>query len=102
MMDDADQAIIQRLDKTYALLRLAFAPQLEEARASLVAEPVTAAILGASSDWILSKKLQESVAKATGKSERTVLRRLPELVEQGVLASRGSEQRTEYRRSGLV
>jgi hypothetical protein len=101
-MDEAAQAIIERLDKTYALLRLAFAPQLEEARASVLADPVTAAILDASGEWISSRKLQESAAKATSKSERTVLRRLPELVEHGVLLSRGSEQRTEYRRSGLV
>jgi hypothetical protein len=94
--------IIQRLDLIQATLALAFAPQLDAARAKLRADDVSAAILDLADEWIASTELQEKVAKDTGKTTRRVRDRLPELVEQRVLQARGTERRMEYRKTGLI
>jgi len=98
----ADEEILRRLDRIEATLRVAFAPQLEQARAAIVADEVNAAILAATEEWVATTALQKAVAKKTGKRERSVRDRFPALVKQGALEVRGSEKRPEYRRTGLV
>jgi hypothetical protein len=98
----ADDEILKRLDLVQATLALAFAPQLREARDAIRADDISAAILDQTDDWTASKTLQDSVAKKTSKSARSVRDRLPELVAQGVLEARGSERKMEYRKTGLI
>jgi hypothetical protein len=98
----ADEEITNRLDLILATLRLAFARQLHEARDEMRKDDVTAAILDETGNWTLSTDVQSRVAKSTGKTERRVRDRLPGLVEQGVLATRGTERKLEYRRTGLI
>jgi hypothetical protein len=98
----ADEAIIHRLDLILATLRLAFARQLRETRDEMRSDDVTAAILDVTENWTPSTDVQRRVAKGTGKTERRVRDRLPGLVEQGVIAARGSERKLEYRRTGLI
>jgi hypothetical protein len=101
-MTEAEEEIIRRLDLLVSTLRLAFADQLQAASATVRADDVSAAILDGSQEWTPSTALQESVAAITSKTARRVRDRLPELVAQGVLETRGSERKTEYRRTGLV
>jgi DNA-binding HxlR family transcriptional regulator len=101
-LNDTDKQIVGRLDLIQATLRLAFAPQLEEAREKLLADPVAAAIHGHAGEWVGSSALQKAAAETCGKSTRTVRDRLSELVAQGVLESRKVETRVEYRLTGLI
>jgi hypothetical protein len=98
----ADEEILERLDLMQATLQLAFKPQLDEARAKIRADKVAAAILDESADWIASPELQKRAATVAKTSTRTVQRRLPELVAECILAVRGPEQKSEYRRTGLI
>ena len=98
----ADEEVVQRLDLILATLRLAFAPQLREARDEMRGNPVTAAILDATEDWTASTGIQSTVAKKTGAHAATVRARLSELADQGVLAGRGTERKMEYRRTALI
>lgn len=98
----ADEEVLQRLDLILATLQLAFRPQLEQARQTVLSDAINASVLDLSKDWTVSKVLQEAVAAKTGKTTRTVRDRLPELVEQRIIDVRGSERRVEYRRTGLV
>lgn len=98
----ADDEILKRLDLIQATLALAFAPQLREARDAIRADDISAAILDLTESWTASKTVQDTVAKKTSKSARSVRDRLPELVAQGVLEARGSERKMEYRKTGLI
>jgi hypothetical protein len=98
----ADEEVLKRLDLIQATLSLAFAPQLDEARTRIRADDVSAAILDLAEDWIGTTKLQSDVAKKLSKSTRSVRNRLPELVEQRVLQTRGSGAQLEYRKTGLI
>lgn len=98
----ADEEVLRRLDLIQATLQLAFASQLGTARDAIRADDVSDAILDLASDWIGSTELQEKAAKKTSKSTRRVRERLPELVDQRVLEARGTERKTEYRKTGLV
>jgi hypothetical protein len=98
----SDDEILRRLDRIQATLRLAFAPQLQQAGAAIRADAVSAAILDIAEDWTPTTQLQERVAKKAGVKARSVRERFPGLVEQGVLEVRGTEKRPEYRRTGLV
>jgi hypothetical protein len=97
----SEEEVLHRLDLIQATLQLAFRPQIESAREAIRADDVNAAILDETADWIASKALQDKVAAKTKKTDRTVRNRLAELVEQRVLAVRGSA-RPEYRRTGLI
>lgn len=100
-MENAQNDILDRLDQILATLRLAFEPQISEARAGIRQDPVNAAILDATKDWVSTTDLQGKVAQKTGTSHRTVRNRLAELVARGILASRGGGH-PEYKGTGLV
>jgi hypothetical protein len=97
-----DDEILNRLDLIQGTLALAFASQLEQARAKLRADDVSATILDLTEDWIGTTKLQNDVAKKLSKSTRSVRNRLPELVALRVLQTRGTGAALEYRRTGLI
>jgi transcription initiation factor TFIIIB Brf1 subunit/transcription initiation factor TFIIB len=100
-VSDADE-IVRRLNLIEATLRVAFEPQITALSGRLRADDVAAAILDRTAEWVGSGGLQKAVAKATGKTTRTVQNRLPELVAHGAIETRGPEARPEYRRTGLV
>lgn len=98
----ADQEVIERLDTIIALMNLAFAEQIELARSQLMNDPVSAAILDSLATGPVSAgDLKERAAKASGQSERTVLRRVASLVAQRAIEQQGSGPRTTYRTTGL-
>lgn len=100
-MTDSDQ-IVERLDRIQATLALAFAEQLRAAGEEIRGDKISAAILDAATDWIGTTALQANVAKKLSIDTRSVRRRFAELVAKGVLATRGSEARPEFRSTGLI
>jgi repressor of nif and glnA expression len=98
----SDEEILRRLDLLQATLQLAFKPQFDGVRETLRRDPVIAAILDATDDWVGSKELQDQVSESANTSTRTVRDRLPGLVEDRVLEVRGTERRAEYRKTGLI
>jgi hypothetical protein len=98
----ADPEIIERLDRIQATLSIAFAPQIAEVRERLREDNVNAAILDAATDWIGSTELQESVSTKLGVTTRTVRDRFPALIADRILQARGSDNRPEYRVTGLI
>lgn len=100
--DVSDQEILRRLDLIQATLALGFSKEIREAADEILGDPVNAAVVKATDDWIASTELQDVVAGETSMSKRLVRDRLPELVDRRVLETRGSERRLEYRRTGLV
>jgi hypothetical protein len=97
----SDEEILRRLDLLQATFQLAFKPQFDEVRDRLRSDPVIAAILDATDEWVGTTDLQKRVSESAGVSTRTVRDRLPGLVEDRVLTSRG-EGRPEYRKTGLI
>lgn len=93
----------ERLDRIAAILALANREPVKAAGEEIRSDPLSAAILGASSaNWIGSARIRAAVAKKDKASERTVTRRLAELVNQGALYHRGAGASSEYRLTGLV
>lgn len=98
----ADPEVIERLDTIIALMNFAFSDEIERARSQFMNDPVSAAILDSLAMGPVSAgDLKEHAAKASGQSERTVLRRIASLVAQRAIAQQGSGPRTTYRTTGL-
>lgn len=102
MTSDSADELFDRLDLLQATLRLAFRSQIDEAARAVRADPASASILDLTQDWVGSTQLQEAVAEVTGLSTRRIRDRLADLCAQGFLRARGSENRKEYRSTGLV
>jgi len=99
-MSDAD--IIERLDTLISITRLAHADRIEQVRRETRADPINAAILDSADEWIAAGALRSGVAESVGQSERTVVRRISELVSSGLLTQQGAGPTTKYRASGLI
>lgn len=85
------------------LLKIGFAAQLEAVRERAgVGDEVTATILAQASSWISAGSLKRVAVKRSGQSERTVNRRLNQLLELDALKQRGKTSSTEYRSTGLL
>jgi hypothetical protein len=99
----SDPEVIQRLDTIVAILRLAHGDAIDHAKARLLADPVNAAILKATTGtrFVAAGDLKTRVAKATKQSEKTVQRRIQDLVDIGAVEVR-PEGRPAYRASGLI
>lgn len=98
-----DQELADKLDTIIGLLNLAFAEPIQRARAAVLADPVNAAIVDALGPAPMDAGvLQAAVKAATTQSERTVARRLSDLVAQGMVVRAGSGARVQYRLSGLL
>lgn len=97
-----DDEVIRRLDLVIGLLSLAFDEPITAARLRLREDSVAAAILDrAADDWVASSELRASVSRDTGAAERTVYRRVSELLAKRALIQRGSGPSTTYRSTGL-
>jgi DNA-binding HxlR family transcriptional regulator len=98
-----DAELAEKLDTIIGLINLAFAEPIQRARATVLADPVTAAIieaLGAGPPD--AGAVQAAVKAATGQSERTIVRRLSDLVAQGMVVRAGAGAKVQYRLSGLL
>jgi hypothetical protein len=92
-----------QLARIERLLAIGFAAQIEAARERAgVNDEVTVAILARASVWISAGALKRAAVKRSGQSERTVNRRLNQLVELDALERRGKTSSTEYRSTGLL
>lgn len=100
----SDDELLRRLERMEAIMRIAFGEALEREGARVRADPVDAALLGACAgeEWQPTTALQKRVAEKTAKSTRTVRDRLAALTARGVLESRLSAGKREYRASGLI
>jgi DNA-binding HxlR family transcriptional regulator len=98
-----DQELADKLDTIIGLLNLAFAEPVQRARADVLLDPVNAAVIEAlgqnSTD---AGALQAAVKATTGQSERTIVRRVSELVAQGMVVRSGTGAKVQYRLSGLM
>lgn len=94
--------VVERLDLILGTLQLAFEAPITDARNRYRSDPIVAAILDETDDWVSSGELQQRVAKATSKSTRTVRERLRELADKRVLFVRGPGNQPEYRKSGIL
>lgn len=103
MVTNSPDDIVERLDRLFILLSIAFTEPIERLRAELASDPVAAAILAAvRDDWVLSGDLQRDVCKITGVAPRTVQRAIVSLSERRLVVSRGSGKATSYRSSGVL
>lgn len=98
-----DDLVLQRLDRIIFLLGLAFRDQIDAARQEVLRDPVSAALVDtAAEDWITAGDLKRRAAAATKQSERTVSRRLSQLVAEGWIDVAGSGANVKYRSSGIA
>jgi Fic family protein len=95
--------IEEKLDRLIALVRLAYRVDIESARKAVLADPVNAAILELAADQSRAAgDLKAEVQRFTGQSDRTVTRRIADLVAQGLLVQSGAGSKVFYRSSGLI
>jgi DNA-binding transcriptional ArsR family regulator len=98
-----DQELADKLDTIIGLLNLAFAEPIQRARDAVMRDPVKAAVIDAiGSGPMDAGALQSAVRTATGQSDRTVSRRLAELLAQGMVMRSGTGPKGQYRLSGLM
>ena len=98
----ADTETARQLETVIAILKLAHRTEIEDARTSIRADKVSAAILDTTADWTPAGKLKTAVIAKTKQSKPTVERRIADLVEQGVLERRGAGSASSYRRTGVI
>jgi hypothetical protein len=98
----ADPEITRRLDSIISILQLAHSDEIQRARDRIRADDASEAILAsAATDFVAAGDLRRKAAKASGDSERTVSRRIGELVALGALEKRPTGQ-PAYRSTGLI
>jgi hypothetical protein len=93
--------IERHLGTLVALMRIAYAGEIDRAQREVLADPVAAGLLKFSEDWVSAGELQSRVARATGISRATIKRRAAELASRGALERRGAGPRVSYRATGL-
>lgn len=99
MMPDSTD---ERLDRLIGLFEMAYREPIAAARAAVRSDRVVAAILDAAEDWVQVGVLKASVAKAEGVSEKTVQRRIADLLEQRLLKADGAAGTRRVKVTGLV
>lgn len=100
---DVEDALLQRLDRISFLLSLAFKDQIAAARREVLSDPVAVALLEtAADDWVSAGDLKRAAASGAKQSERTVSRRLTQLVADGWMESTGSGPSVKYRSRGMA
>jgi hypothetical protein len=98
----ADPEITKRLDSIISILQLAYDDEIQRARSRIRTDDASRDILdAAANDYVAAGELKRKVAKSSGDSERTVSRRIGELVALGALEKRPSGQ-AAYRATGLI
>ena len=94
---------MRRLDRIIAILQLAHRDEIEKARATVLGDPVNAAILEVvASGWVSAGDVKAGVVTATKQASRTVERRLARLVTTGVLEQDGTGPKVRYRSAGVL
>ena len=96
------QEIVDRLDQLIGLYQLANAELISQARERLRADPVVAALLDESEDWTPTGALKAKVAASKNVSEKTVQRRISELVDQKILLASGAGSTRTVKSGGLI
>jgi len=97
-----EDPIVRRLDTIIAILKLSSAETLTEVRNKTRADDVSAEILDlAEEDFVTAGDLKREVSTKTGQSERTVNRRLGELLAMGLLEKRPFGT-SAYKSTGLI
>ncbi len=96
-----DAATISRqLETIISLLKVTNRDALAAVREQL--DEVAKALIDATSEPVLVGKLKKDVAKATDQSEKTVQRRIADLVAMGALSKTGDNKTATYRSTGLL
>lgn len=102
-MQNNDDLIVERLDMLLGVVRLAFDEPIRAAASRVRSDPVSAEVLDATeTEWVGAGALKDQVRIATRASDRTVSRRIAELVSQSALKQRGSGSAVSYRATGLL
>jgi metallophosphoesterase superfamily enzyme len=97
-----DERIVRQLDHITFLLSLAFRDQISAAQQDVLTDPVAAAVLEAvAEDWVAAGDLKRQVAASTKQSERSVSRRLTQLVADGWIELSGAGANVKYRSRGI-
>jgi hypothetical protein len=96
----ADPEITQRLDTIISILKLTNRNALAGARNEL--DDVAKALIDGTEEPVVIGALKRSVANATGQSDKTVQRRISDLVALGALAKTGGGTAATYRSTGLL
>jgi hypothetical protein len=99
-VDQSD--VVERLDKLIALFRLVNATALSAAKDAALSDPVVKLLLKECPDWRKAGELKSKVATIASTSEKTVQRRMQELVDEGVLIVRKDGQNLLYKDAGLL
>jgi predicted HTH transcriptional regulator len=99
----AEDIIKNQLDTIISLLKLAHRDALDAARRDLNGDGVSAAVLErTATEAVGAGTLKKEIAKATGQSEKTVQRRIAELLGMGAVVREGSGPNTAYKATGLI
>jgi hypothetical protein len=97
-----DHEVVQRLDTIISILKLAHSEALAQVRKSTLGDEVSASILDSTAEgFVAAGDLKRDVAKSTKQSEKTVQRRIADLVAMGVLEKR-PDGRAAYRSTGIL
>jgi hypothetical protein len=99
----SEDGIERRIDRLIAIMELAYADQIAAARSAILADPVNSTILEVAAEgWVAAGTLKSRVADRTRQSERTITRRISQLLVRGALEQSGSGPRVTYRATGLI
>jgi predicted HTH transcriptional regulator len=97
-MDEA--TISKQLDTIISLLKLANQDALVTVRTQL--DDVAKAVVDATSEPVTVGKLKKEIATKTNQSEKTVQRRIADLVAMGLLTKEGGGNTATYQSTGLL
>lgn len=99
------EKLLSQQRMTNAILRGAFRTELSALRGEILDDRVMAAIvrqLGQEGGSLASGEVKAAVAAEARVSERTVIRRLVDLEQAGVIEQAGSGRSTSYELTGLI
>jgi predicted HTH transcriptional regulator len=99
----AEDAVVERLDLLISAFKIAFAGEIAKTRDVVRKDAASAAILDATAEKAVKNGvLQTSVATSSWVDQRTVRRRIQDLVALGALRQIGSGSNVSYRGTGLI
>ena len=96
-----DEAALETLKRIETILRVAHRESLIAAGDEIRQDATVVAILDSANDWKTTSALQAAAVKRGASSERTVLRRLGDLVQSHALERREVGKNVEYRSTGI-
>lgn len=102
-MAELNQKLVEEMRKINLILKIAFREELDEAFKDVKSDPVSKEILERlATREDTSTNLKREIAKKLGISEKTVERRLIELVERELLIQTPSGKTFTYKSLGLI